>query len=148
MKSVPDHLRVQCQGDATAETIRWLAQLGAELDAGRLPFAFHEFSEADHGWSTFVLGDSNSVHTMPSPPEYVVRLPVSPTDMPFWAGYRDRIKDLQHCEEALFCPEDIQGEEITQIARQLWCDIQGLDEVDGVELARRALEAALAALSC
>lgn len=67
MKSVPDDQKDACRGKAAPETLRWLDQLDAVLDAGFLPQAFHEYTGDYSSWELVSLTHGKGAPIPPQP---------------------------------------------------------------------------------
>lgn len=71
ISSVPQDLCDQCGGTASAEYKAWLALLDGHISEGRIPLAFHEFSEPDEPWWVKKLNGDGNALPFAAPPMYV-----------------------------------------------------------------------------
>lgn len=141
VKSVPEDIREQCQGQCSTELQRWLDELDTQLARDALPAAFHEYTEDHSQWDLYATWGMLS-QRMPPPPGYVV--PGSEPqwhEQPFWREALAQAHQLEHEEEFLFSFRH--AENFEEVARELAL----LIKEEGTVVAVNALKAAIAKLA-
>ena len=142
--SVPDDLKEACSGEASRETLEWIAELRRQIVLGRIPEAFGEYFGERVAWQLLDFASHSDGLKMPAMPGYVEPGgETSVLDDPFWRKAVRRAKRLANRPEFSLLGDALgDGDHIFEIASRLKQDMADADPF----VAAHLLKAAVAAL--
>lgn len=142
--SVPDDLKDACSGEASRETLEWVAELRRQIGMGYIPTAFGENFGERNTWQLKNVADDSDGLTMPAMPGYVEPGKESSVlEDEFWTKAERRAKSMGKRPEFSLSGEILRDSDLVfDIANRLRRDMVDADNFE----APRLLKAAIAAL--
>jgi hypothetical protein len=140
MVSVPEDVREGCQGEASMETLRWLDEAEAHLQAGYVPEAFHECTEDYSRWALVRPYGNEQLSMAPMPGYVAPGHERKAVDNPFWNEATRRFNIIRKPQFFQLPTKALNDDEFCfLLAKRLQHDIQDGDSFDAMHIFRAAL---------
>lgn len=140
MQSVPEELREACEGEASAETLRWLDQLENAMANGFVPQAFHEYTEDHSNWTLVRVDGRDGLMFSPQPGYVFPGEQRTALAEPLWSDALRRWDDLVARKDVRIDCSALEDDEICFVlARRLKEALNDVEPFDAMRVLRAAV---------